>query len=80
MNLFDFIPHDGSEITLDELSKKLGGANKELLGAYSVPSQLNTCILMKTRTYSSRLRQHASVRADGGRIIQAKHALARLSY
>ncbi|GAM33811.1 O-methyltransferase [Talaromyces pinophilus] len=32
MNLFDFIPHDGSEITLDELSKKLGGANKELLG------------------------------------------------
>lgn len=32
MNLFDFIPHDGSEISLDELSKKLGGANKELLG------------------------------------------------
>ena len=35
MNLFDFIPHDGSEITLDELSKKLGGANKELLGVYT---------------------------------------------
>jgi hypothetical protein len=34
MNLFDFIPHDGSEITLDELAKKLGGANKELLGVY----------------------------------------------
>lgn len=35
MNLFDFIPHDGSDITIDELSKKLGGANKELLRVYA---------------------------------------------
>lgn len=35
MNLFDFIPQDGSGISLDELSKKLGGANKELLGVYT---------------------------------------------
>lgn len=42
MNLFDIIPHDGGDITLDELSKELGGANKELLRVYAQTQHITT--------------------------------------